>query len=343
MTVHEEASWQVPGTAGSSVVSSDGVPAPDRFGWWAEMVGRQVMPVSIRSAHSARFSGAAQAVEAPHTQVTAFGFSPMTARRSAVQIRRHDPECYYLVLVRGTPIRLEQSRRTACLEAGGMTLFSTSHPLDCDFTDAGRRTRLTLMRLPRGTLPLAGGRADRLLGEPVCTRTGPASLLASYLAQLPRAARGSSPGHLARLGAIGVDLASTVLAAVLDAHGTLPAATRKAALLARVRVFIDHHLADPALRPAAIAAHHHISVRALHELFRDEPESVASTIRRRRLERCHADLADPALRHRTIGETAVRWGLRPGDLSRAFRALYDTTPQEVRTQARDADDPRAPC
>ncbi|MEU5140353.1 hypothetical protein [Streptomyces sp. NPDC021139] len=42
----------------------------------------------------------------------------------------------------------------------------------------------------------------------------------------------------------------------------------------------------------------------LEHLFQSEPESVAATIRRRRPERCHADLTEPRLRHRTIGETS---------------------------------------
>ncbi|MEV4998898.1 helix-turn-helix domain-containing protein [Streptomyces niveus] len=65
----------------------------------------------------------------------------------------------------------------------------------------------------------------------------------------------------------------------------------------------------------------------------------SASIRRRRLERCHADLANPALRHRTIGETATRWGFRhPADFSRAFRGVYGASPSEVRARALDAKD-----
>ncbi|MFE5328143.1 hypothetical protein ACFRCG_17365 [Embleya sp. NPDC056575] len=61
----------------------------------------------------------------------------------------------------------------------------------------------------------------------------------------------------------------------------------------------------------------------------------------RRLERCYADLTDPALRHRTIGEIAARWGMRPGDVGRVFRNAYGAAPHEIRARARDADGPRA--
>ncbi len=218
-----------------------------------------------------------------------------------------------------------------------MALFSTSHPVDCEFVDTGRQNRLTLIRLPRATFPLAGGRADRWLGEPLPTRSGPGLLLTSYLTQLPAAARGSAPAGVARLGVIAVDLAATVLAGGLGAHDVVPDATRKRVLLARVHAFIDCHLSDPDLRPTTIAAHHHISLRTLHALFRGEPETVAVTIRRRRLERCHTDLADPSLRQHSIGEIATRWGLRANDFSRMFRDCYGATPHEVRKRAHRSD------
>ncbi|MFE2282429.1 helix-turn-helix transcriptional regulator [Streptomyces sp. NPDC059454] len=97
---------------------------------------------------------------------------------------------------------------------------------------------------------------------------------------------------------------------------------------------ITHNLSDPDLSPAAIAAHHHISVRLLHALFEQETETVGATIRRRRLERTRTDLADPRLRHRTIGEIALRWGFRhPADFSRTFRRAYGIPPSDFRHTA----------
>ncbi|MFF3127943.1 helix-turn-helix domain-containing protein [Streptomyces sp. NPDC057908] len=344
MAIFEGTSEQGGIPAGPVVaVRTDSVSEADRFEWWAEMVGHEVMPVSIRSAHATRFRGWADAVEMPHSQVTAFSFSPMTAHRTNAHIRRRDPEEYFLVLVRGSSIRLEQARSVACLGPGDMALFSTSRPMTCEFSDHGRLSRLTLIRLPRTPGPLTGGQADRLLAEPLPTRTGSGALLGPYLAGLPEAARTCGPAELVRLGTIGVSLAASLLAGLLDAQAALPAEIRKAALLARVNAFIDYNLGDPELRPAAIAAYHHISIRALHLLFASEPQTVGASIRRRRLERCHADLADPGLFHRTIGETAARWGFRnPTDFSRAFRNAYGLSPSEARDRALDTKDACAP-
>ncbi|MCF2533674.1 helix-turn-helix domain-containing protein [Yinghuangia soli] len=141
-----------------------------------------------------------------------------------------------------------------------------------------------------------------------------------------------------------MDLAVATLADRIGGLRTLPAETRAAVLRARVDAFIDANLGDPHLNPAAIAAHHHISLRSLHQLFHGEPETVAATIRRRRLERCRDDLVDPAMRHHGVGEISARWGFRhPADFSRAMRKMYGTPPTEIRAQALGSDDLRDPC
>ncbi|MDI2130040.1 helix-turn-helix domain-containing protein [Yinghuangia seranimata] len=326
-----------------SRISTDPLPAADRLAWWGDMVDETVVSVSIRCPAGNGFRGVAEAVRFADTEVTTFSFSPMSAKRSPLQVRRRDPEAYYLVVVRSGVFRLEQQRRVACVPAGDMVLFSTSHPLSCEFFEVNGPVELTLLRLNRTMLPLAAaGHADKLLGEGISGGTGSAALLGGFLTGLPSAADGCSATELARLDAIGSDLAATVLAARLDRLRDVPAESRTTVLRTRVNAFIDHHVADPELRPATIAAAHHISVRTLHALFLDQPETVAAEIRRRRLERCRDDLADPALGHRTIGEIAARWGFRSlGDFSRAFRRAYDCAPSDIRPR-RDREAQPAP-
>ncbi|WP_174248258.1 helix-turn-helix domain-containing protein [Streptomyces hoynatensis] len=316
-------------------ISADVVPAPDRFDWWAQLVGREVMPVSVSSEHPERFRGTCESVALPGAKVSMFDFSAMSAVRTLAHIRRHDPEDFYLFVVHEGSIGLEQRRSLTWLGAGDMAVFDTSRPLECAFREhreQGQPIRLTLMQLPRASLPLPSDKVDRLLASRFSGRAGSGALLTQYLAGLLANAAHCGPAELPRLSAVGRDLAATFLAGRLDARDALSPETRRQALLARIDVFIEHHLGDPELRPATIAAHHHVSVRLLHQLFRDRPETVGATIRRRRLERCRADLADPRLRHRTIGEIAARWGFRhPADFSRAFRAAYGAAPSEFRS------------
>ncbi|MGC5286637.1 helix-turn-helix transcriptional regulator [Micromonospora sp. DT231] len=103
-----------------------------------------------------------------------------------------------------------------------------------------------------------------------------------------------------RLGAVGLDLATTML---------------------------GRHL---------VADAHHISVRSLHRLFEAEDTTVASYIRDLRLARCRRDLTDPALRSLPAQAVAARWGFPDkAHFSRAFRAAYGITPQEHRDGGSD--------
>ncbi|WP_368856961.1 helix-turn-helix domain-containing protein [Microbispora triticiradicis] len=57
-------------------------------------------------------------------------------------------------------------------------------------------------------------------------------------------------------------------------------------------------------------------------------------IRRRRLEQCHRDLADPRQRSRRIQAIATRWGFTDAaTFSRAFRAAYGMSPRDHRKLA----------
>ncbi|MFJ8162494.1 helix-turn-helix domain-containing protein [Streptomyces sp. NPDC096136] len=310
------------------------VHARDGFESWAGMVGDLVMPVSITSPHIEHFRGTATTLDLTHTDLSGFASSPTSARRGAGHIRRADPEDYFLFLVHGSAVGLEQNRSNALLRAGDMTLFDSSHPLSCEFLDEGRLSRVSLLRVRRNVLPLPQDRADRLLGTRLAAGTASGTLLASYLTGLRTHAERADPTELSRLGSVGLDLCAAYLAVQSGGPGALPAETRRQVLLARIRAFIDHNLPDLRLGPDTIAAHHHISVRLLHSLFRQEPETVTATIRRLRLERGRADLADPRLGHSKVGEIAARWGFRhPADFSRAFRRAYGMPPSDYRRLA----------
>ncbi|HJT05119.1 MAG TPA: helix-turn-helix domain-containing protein [Pseudonocardiaceae bacterium] len=56
------------------------------------------------------------------------------------------------------------------------------------------------------------------------------------------------------------------------------------------------------------APRRHISLRCSPRLFEPEGTTVAEWVRIRRLEHCHHDLIDPALRDRPVAAVAARWG-----------------------------------
>ncbi|WP_416969780.1 helix-turn-helix domain-containing protein [Streptomyces sp. 4F14] len=316
-------------------VSNEGLSAKEQLPFWADLVSRELAPLTIGSANAAGFPAWASVLDLGSVRVAAFRSPPAYLKRTWADIRRADPDTYQLTFVSGTPLWISQQRQDSGLVCGDMVLFDLSHPFEGAVPDKGRHTQVVIAQLPRGGLPLPPDKIHRLLARRLSTSTGMGAIFARFMTTLDAYGPDCDPRDLSRLGTITLDLASACLAQHLGTYDALPAETRQQAMLARVNAFIDHNLGDPGLTPAAVAAHHHISVRTLHQLFRSEPESVAATIRRRRLERCRAELADPRLRRRTIGETALRWGFRhPADFSRAFRRAYGVTPSEIRAAVR---------
>ncbi|MFE0171262.1 helix-turn-helix domain-containing protein [Streptomyces sp. NPDC059002] len=316
-------------------MSNKDLPAEEQLPFWGDLVSRELAPLTMTSADGAvDFPACASVLDLGAVRVAAFNSPPAYLRRTWADIRRADPGTYQLTFVSGSPLWISQQRQDSGLVLGDMVLFDLARPFEGEVPDKGRNTEVLILQLPRDGLPLPPDKVGPLLARPLSSRTGMGAILAGFMTTLHSYGPDCDPRELGRLGAMALDLAGASLAQHLGAYGDLPADTRRQAMLSRVNAFIDHNLGDPDLGPAEIAAHHHISVRSLHTLFLEEGETVAASIRRRRLERCHADLADPRLRRRPISAVAARWGfLRPADFSRAFRAAYGVPPREFRRSA----------
>ncbi|MFD8881857.1 helix-turn-helix domain-containing protein [Streptomyces erythrochromogenes] len=315
-------------------ISAAAVPAVERFEWFTDIIANSLMPTALSSERSADFQAAAAVLDLGTAQVSSFDYSRVRSRRTPALIRRGDPEQYHLALLTRGRMWMSQCRSDAELSPGDMILWDTSHPFEADCRPGDGTLNALVVQLPRTALPLRSGRADRLLGRRIAADSGMAAVLAGFLTSLGAHGSECGPQELRRLGGVVTDLAAACLAQHVDSYAELPAETRARALRERIDAFIDHNLADPALTPGLVAAAHGISVRGLHLLFRDEPESVAATVRRRRLERCRTDLARPELAGRPVHDIAGRWGFANAPaFSRAFRAAYAISPAEFRRTA----------
>ncbi|MCX4821471.1 helix-turn-helix domain-containing protein [Streptomyces sp. NBC_01142] len=310
-----------------------GLPPEHRFEWWREAVGQGVAPTRISSDCGPDFAGSAGFLTLGPVQVTTMAFSPLKSERPAQLVRRSDPQTFELTLILEGAMRVAQNRRETHLSAGDFAMWTSSRPYSGRAMESpeGGVSRAVILHLPHALVPLPQNRIGELFARGLPAASGVGRILAQYLGSLVQEGPGLDESSSERLGALSLDLATGFLAERIGAQERLPPETRHQLLLAAIDTFIDDNLSDPRLNPDAVAARHNISVRLLHQLFRSRPETVSASIRRRRLERCHADLAAPALRTLPVRAVAARWGLVDAAVfSRAFHAAYAITPGEHR-------------
>ncbi|MFF9010516.1 helix-turn-helix domain-containing protein [Streptomyces goshikiensis] len=312
------------------------LPREQRFEWWCEAIGQGVAPVRITSDKASDFTASLSSLGLGPLQLTTLAFPELRSERTAGLVRRGDPETYELTLILGGSMAVSQGRNDAALRAGDFALWTSSRPYRgrAASTPGTGAARAIILHLPRTLVPVPQARLDPLLAHTLPARSGIGRILADHLVSVAREAPGLDDTECERLGMASLDLAAGLLAVRADAQDRISPETRHQVLLARIDVFIQDYLADPQLGPDAIAAHHHISVRLLHQLFRSRGETVSTAIRRRRLEHCSRDLTDPRLLAVPVHAIGARWGLTsPESFSRSFRTAYGVPPGEHRRTA----------
>ncbi|MFG1948301.1 helix-turn-helix domain-containing protein [Nonomuraea sp. NPDC048826] len=327
--------WRQPMT---TLIRDDHLPAADRAAFWREAAEQAWVPMRCELDDEAGYRAVMRVSGLGVMRVTLIDGMPVRLHRTPAHIRRADPDLLKLVLlVRGPgPIMVSQGGNTACLGPAEFVFYDTRRPFEVLFGagEGGRVRGLTFM-FPRSALPLPAAQLARLTGVRIPTTAGLGSLTSRFLMQLARDIDHYSPAEAARLSAAALEVLATRLAHEAGADGWASPEARRQALLTSVHAFIGQHLHDPGLSPPMVAAAHHISLRYLHKLFQGEGSTVAGSIRRRRLEGCRRDLADPALAAAPVSAIGRRWGFAsPSDFSRAFRAAHGMSPLEYRRWAR---------
>jgi AraC-like DNA-binding protein len=110
------------------------------------------------------------------------------------------------------------------------------------------------------------------------------------------------------------------------------AASVRPVLRASIERYIDRHLLDGAVTPAAIAAAHWVSIRTVNRVFSATGQTVGEVVRARRLARARADVTDS---DQPISVIAHRWGFSDtSHFSRTFKAHYGHSPTDYRNTYR---------
>lgn len=296
---------------------------------WEHLLAGDVYRLDVAAAGPA-FSASMRKLELPYgVRVSQIETGPTCLRRSSRLVRTAPSDDLLLLVKLAGRGRTESADRTAEIGPGDAVLFDPSRPYVL-FND--ERSDELVVTFPRSLLAVPAERQREALLSPL----PPSMPSLGALAGLVRGIMAFEAGvggvdELGQVSATLLDLVAAVVRTSASAPPSMPGGRR--AQLAQLQEYAMHRLGDPDLTVTRIARAHGVSVRHVGELFHAAEDSPAAFIRRQRLHRTRAELANPRHAHRSIAEVARSWGFFDDTtFTRAFRRAYDMTPSQWRAQ-----------
>jgi AraC-like DNA-binding protein len=305
--------------------STADVPPRDREAYWVDAVCDTFVHLDCEPRRDRPFHGEIRSDVAGNMCVGTVVSTAQLVTRSQRQISR-DPADIFLINVQLSGHGMvSQDGRDATLRPGDFALYDSTRPyrltFDGDFAQA-------VLQIPRALLVRRIGASENFTATRIDGTMGIGGVLSPMLRALPSQLGAIPVTGRQRIADCALDL---VVAALLSSGGErAPLTTRMS--LARAKLWIEQHLAEK-LSAERIAQGCNLSVRHLSRLFTREGTALMEYVWARRLARCHLDLTDPAMQHRSITEIALAAGFNDlSHFSRSYRAHYGLSPREVRAQ-----------
>ena len=316
----------------TSVMSFTELPTDVQFDSWSQAVSRTYVPlVATEHTRDVPFGGELVSQSVGSVHISEISGGGCAVARTAHTIRQCDPGWLKLGLqLRGYCV-LTQDGREAALTPGDFALYDTRRQYQLSFDDA---FKCLVVMFPRELLPLRGNELIQFTARRVSGRQGIGGLVAPLLLNMGKQMRQDQLSTNVELSSAVINMLAAAISEQLGCESRVPPETHRAALVLRIKAFIDARLEDPELSSSRIAEAHNISPRYLQKLFESEAITVTDWIRSRRLEHCRNDLADPRFAGTSIGAIAARWGLIDSSyFSRLFKTAYGQAPREFRAHA----------
>jgi AraC-like DNA-binding protein len=294
-------------------------------------VSRTFVPLLAEAGDDKSFTGVIAPTELGPLHLAEVTAGAHLIRRTSRLIRSADADYYKLSLQLEGRCVLTQDGRDTVLAPGDLVVYDTTRPYGLRFDDP---FRMIVLMFPRPLLQVPQASMRLMTGHRIPGDHGLGMLIGPFLTGLVHQADRCASSVSMNLCDAVLDMLTATLANELGCSERPPHGPRQAALLARIKSYIEDQLTNPDLGPAAIAAAHHISPRYLRKLFEAEGDSVARWVRTRRLERCRHDLTRPEHADLPVSAVATRWCLTDAaHFSRLFKATYGRSPREYRHAA----------
>jgi AraC family transcriptional activator of tynA and feaB len=306
--------------------STTGFPLNERPLAWQQAVGRLAgVAFGTSPLGDEPFNASMTAFVGRRLRFSAYTFSPhVTTSILRSGTGRH----FILSYLKEGRAFVEQGGRAASLNAGDIVLFDPIRPLRIEAAMRVHSFDIGCEQM-KAILP----QVDGLTAIALKSDHGSGRLLRSLLDELIDTAINLSDDTSDRIAdAIPHLVAASLTALPQISHSV--AARSETGHRERIRQFVRGNLSDPDLDPEMVAEGVGLSLRHVHQLFNDGPTTLMRWIWTQRLQRCREELANPSLKHRSIGEIAYGWGFNSqAHFCRMFRADAGCSPRDFRRRS----------
>jgi AraC family transcriptional regulator, positive regulator of tynA and feaB len=223
--------------------------------------------------------------------------------------------------------RLEQHGRSCTLDPGDWCLIDTLHRFELRALQP-RNEHLNLT-FERPSDPERIGLLERGAGRRWKSKAGMSRILQATLTEACNQMNRLGPYSRRSLQRALTEMTWDAVREQIDAP---PPGVHRDRVCARIKTYIEGHLADPDLSVESVAQACGMSVRSIHRAFESDPAgSVSNYVWMRRLGHCAADLQDPRQAHRSITDICFCWGFNStSHFSRVFKERFGVSPREYR-------------
>lgn len=317
----------------ASTVSTEGVAAQSRFDFWHEVICSAFVRLDAEPLHEGSgFRATINSNDLGPVTLSRVEASEHAVHRSK-RLIADEPRDELLLSVQlsGTAV-VEQHGRQAVLSPGDFALYDATRPYDLTMPS---EFEMLVLQFDRGFLLERCPSPDVLTAVRIPSDSPVAASVSAYLRSLePIACSPTNRAVTRQMATSAVDLVGVALADHLGA-GAVPA-TEKTKHFMRACAHINAFTSDPELTPERIASAIGVSLRHLHQVFREHDVSVNRYVIDRRLARCRSDLLSPQRSVATITEVAMNHGFKSvSHFSRSFSQRYGESPSAVRRRGQE--------
>lgn len=308
------------------------VPQHHEYGFWREVIAKAYFNLQLDFRNNQRFKGSLHAWELGMVSLSRLDCSALHYQRLRQHCQAEDPQILVTVPLRSEVEFSQLGRQTRC-SPGQFILEHSDEPYEFSH---GAENSMWVIKVPETALKSRIGNTSRFCAQHFDTSSGMGLLFSDYLQLITRHCdRLPSTAAMALMGSQLIDLLGTTLKeepSVLQSSNSVV----RSAHLARIDAYVREHLTDPGLSPELLATRHGISLRYLHDLFKDTGQSVAQWIRDLRLQAAYEQLV-AAPRGLSIAQLAYACGFNDqAQFSHAFKRRYECSPSELLKNGRTA-------